>query len=208
RVRITVPLAVKDAVVRQVVADKLDWIRRKQAEFQSRPRPVPLRLRDGEGHYFLGRPYRLRVVEQQGAGRVRLGADATLELRVPVGAALEQRIALLENWYRRQLRELLPELVAKWEQVVGMQAAEWRIRKMSTRWGSCNIGARRIWLNLELAKKPLPCLEYVIVHELVHLLEPRHNARFRALMDRFLPSWRSRREQLNCAVSGRPLPPP
>lgn len=109
---------------------------------------------------------------------------------------------MLNQWYRQQIKQLIPDLLTKWEPVVGVQAAEWGIKKMKTRWGTCNIGAKRIWLNLELAKKPIQCLEYILVHELVHLLERRHNDRFRDLMDKFMPQWRLHRGTLNKAPLG------
>jgi predicted metal-dependent hydrolase len=115
---------------------------------------------------------------------------------VPPGADAATRSRVLTEWYRARLKEAMPALVAKWEEVVGVDVAEWRVKRMRTRWGSCNVAARRIWVNLELVKRPVRCLEYVIVHEMVHLLERRHRARFRALMDRSLPDWRAVREEL------------
>ena len=109
----------------------------------------------------------------------------------------EQREQVLQRWYREQLKALIPPLLEKWQSVLGVQVADWGIKKMKTKWGACNIDARRIWLNLELAKKPVQCLEYIIVHELVHLLERHHNDRFQKLMDQFMPQWRLHREELN-----------
>jgi len=125
-----------------------------------------------------------------------------LELRVRSRTGREKREALLHNWYRQQMREQIPELLAKWEPMIGVTVADCRIKKMKTRWGTCNVEARRIWLNLELAKKPTLCTEYILVHEMVHILERRHNDRFRNYMDRFMPQWRLHREELNRA----PLP--
>jgi len=113
-----------------------------------------------------------------------------------------QRERLLRRWYREQLAALVPPLLDKWQPVLGVQVADWAIKKMKTRWGSCNAAARRIWLNLELAKKPVQCLEYIVVHELVHLLERYHNDKFIAMMNMFLPQWRSRRSELNAAPLG------
>jgi len=121
----------------------------------------------------------------------------TLELHVSSEHGSDYREALLYNWYRRQMKQQLPELVAKWEQIIGVQVTECKIKRMKTRWGTCNPLARRIWLNLELIKKPVHCLEYIIVHELVHILEKHHNDRFKGLMDQYLPLWRQHREELN-----------
>jgi predicted metal-dependent hydrolase len=202
RIRVAVPLTVNDEAVRLAVVGKLGWIKRKQAEFEDQPRQSQREMVSGESHYFMGRRYRLNVVEHNGRSRVGLRCISTIDLYVREGVGQAQREAVLERWYRRQLKEMIPALLAKWENVVGVQAAEWGVKKMRTRWGSCNIKARRIWLNLELVKKPIQCLEYVIVHELAHLLERRHNDRFKGLMDQFMPQWRLQRDLLNKAPLG------
>ncbi len=153
----------------------------------------------GESHYVEGHRYRLDVIEQGGPSSVKLRNNSTLELRVRAGIGREKREAIIHRWYRRRLRERIPELIAKWETLIGVRVADWGIKKMKTRWGTCNITARRIWLNLELAKKPSSCLEYIIVHEMVHFLEWHHNDRFREYMDKFMPQWRLLRDYLNQA---------
>lgn len=120
-----------------------------------------------------------------------------MELRVRPGTSRAQREAVLQRWYRQRLREQIPQLIAKWEPEIGVTVAAWGIKKMKTRWGTCNIAAQRIWLNLELAKKPAACLEYILVHEMVHLLERHHNERYQQFMDRLMPQWRLHREELN-----------
>jgi|SRR5882762_9495641 len=122
-----------------------------------------------------------------------------LEVQVGAGTGRESRQVVLEHWYRRMLRKQLPGLLSKWEPLIGVKISECRIKKikMKTRWESCNGAAMRIWVNLELAKKPAACLEYILVHEMVHLLERHHNDRFREYMDRLLPQWRVVREELN-----------
>ena len=129
--------------------------------------------------------------------RVAVRGISSLDLFVRPGTRPEQRQALLLHWHREQLKELIPPLVAKWQAILGVEVAAWGIRKMKTRWGSCNTGARRAWFNLELAKKPVQCLKYIVAHELTHLLERHHNDRFIALMDTHLPQWRQAREMLN-----------
>lgn len=199
RVRVAAPWRLDDEAVRLAVVSRLGWIRRKQKEFAAQERQSEREMVTGESHYFLGRRYLLDV--QEGAGRpgVRLVNNATMELRVPSGSSRDQRNATLQRWYRRELRALIPPLLAKWQPRVGESGIEVRIRRMKTRWGSCNADARRIWLNLELIKKPAGCLEYVLVHELVHLHERRHTDRFQALMDELMPAWRLQRDELNRA---------
>ena len=153
----------------------------------------------GESHYVQGRRYRLDVVEHDGPSSICQPNNTTLQLRVRPGTDRGKREAVLHRWYRQRLHEQIPELIALWEPVLGVKVTEWRIKKMKTRWGTCNIESRRIWINLELAKKPSECLEYILVHEMVHLLERHHNYLFRAHMDQLMPQWRLHREILNRA---------
>lgn len=193
-VRVSTPLWVDDDAVRRMVGAKRDWIRRQQARLADRPPVVPAQMLSGEHHDFRGRRYCLQVIETGGAPRVQLGAG--LELYVRTGTGIEQRAAILREWYRRQLQAVLPDLIARWEAAIGVRVAAWGVKRMRTRWGSCNVVTRRIWLNLELARHPPEHLEYVVVHELLHLLEAGHGARFKALMDVHLPSWRTLRRDL------------
>ena len=203
RVRITVPSRLDDEAVHLAVIRRLGWIRRHQERFRQQERQSARKMVTGESHYVQGRPYRLDVVEHDGPPTVRLIDNHTLELRVRSGTDRAKWAALLDGWYRDRLRQQIPDLISKWEPIVGVEVAEWRIKRMKTRWGTCNITARRIWLNLELAKKPASCLEYVVVHEMVHLIERHHNDRFKECMDRFLPQWRLHRDELNRAPLAR-----
>ena len=198
RVRVAAPLRVNDEAVRLVVIGKLGWIKRQRARFDAQPRQSAREMVSGESHYFLGRRYRLRVVEHDGVPKV-VARNRFIELHVRPGMSAGRRGKLLERWYRQQLKQLLPPLVDKWQVSLGVQLAEGGVKKMKTRWGTCNAEARRIWLNLELAKKPVQCLEYIVVHELAHLLERHHNDRFVALMEKHLPQWRLHRAALNAA---------
>jgi hypothetical protein len=199
RVRVAAPLAVSDEAVRLAVIGKLGWIKRQQAKFEAQPRQSAREMISGESHYFLGQRYRLRIVKCDGPAKVELRNRATIELHVGHGTDSKARERVLQRWYRKRLRELVPPLLAKWEAALGVNASSWGIKKMKTKWGACSFDARRIWLNLELAKKPVQCLEYLIVHELTHLIERHHNNRFVSLMDQHLPSWRARRAELNHA---------
>ena len=197
RVRVAAPLRLDDEAVRLAVVSRLRWIRRQQDGFARQERQSQREMITGESHYVGGRRYRLDVVEHAGPTAISLPNNTTLELRVRPGTSTTQREAALLRWYRRRLREQLPPLIARWEPEIGVAVAEWGIKKMKTRWGTCNIDARRIWINLELAKKPAACLEYIVVHEMVHLLERHHNERFKQLMDRLMPQWRLHRDELN-----------
>jgi predicted metal-dependent hydrolase len=199
RVRVAAPLRLDGNAVRLAVISRLGWIHRQQAEFEQQDRQSKREFVTGESHYFAGRRYRLDVIELDGPPSVRLSSNTMMELRVPKGSERDQRDGVLQQWYRARLREQLQPLLAKWEAKVGVTVSQLRIRKMKTRWGSCNPEARRIWLNLELAKKPASCLEYILVHEMVHFLERHHNERFRPLMDTLIPGWRLCREELNRA---------
>lgn len=199
RVRVATPHRVNDDAVRLAVIGKLGWIKRQRARFDAQPRQSEREMVSGESHYFLGQRYRLNVIEYNGVGKVVLRKKTTMDLYVgrKVGAAQRERV--LQRWHREQLAALVPPLLDKWEPVLGVQVAKWAIKKMKTKWGSCNAAARRIWLNLELGKKPVQCLEYILVHELVHLLERYHNDKFIAMMNAYLPQWRFRRSELNAA---------
>lgn len=202
RVRVAVPMRLKDEAVRLAVISRLGWIRKQQSGFERQDRQSEREMVSGESHYVQGRRYRLRVTEWAGRPSVLLPNNSTLELRVRPGTDQQNREAVLHRWYRRLLREQILELIAKWQPVIGVNVAAWGIKKMKTRWGTCNIAARRIWLNLELAKKTPSCLEYILVHEMVHLLERHHNDVFKNYMDRFMPRWRLYREELNRSPLG------
>ncbi len=202
RVRVAVPLVISDEAVRLAVIDKLGWIKRQRAKFTEQPRQSQREMVNGESHYFLGKRYRLRVQIADATPRVAIRGIASLDLYVRPGATVEQREAVLLAWYRDQLKTLIPALLEKWQPILGVQASQWGVKKMRTKWGSCNTAAKRIWLNLELAKKPEMCLEYIVVHELMHLLERKHSERFTALMNSHLPNWRACRETLNGGMLG------
>jgi len=202
RVRVAAPLVVNDEAVRLAVIDKLGWIKRQKAKFNEQPRQTQREMVNGESHYFLGRRYRLRVHEHDAPARVAVRGIASLDLFVRPGTSAVQREAILLRWHREQLKTLIPPLLEKWQTILGVQVADWGIKKMKTKWGSCNPAARRVWLNLELAKKSPQCLEYILVHEMVHLLERHHNDHFTELMNKFMPQWRLYREELNRSALG------
>ena len=197
RVRVSVPLRINDEEVRLAVTSRLGWISKRQKVFAQQERQSKREMITGESHYYQGRRYRLDVIEHDAVPTVSLVNKTTIEVRVRPDASADKREAVLYQWYRQQLQMQVPPLIARWEPEIGVTVAEWRIKKMKTRWGTCNIEARRIWLNLELAKKTVSCLEYIVVHEMVHFLERLHNHRFRELMDRLMPQWRLHGDELN-----------
>jgi len=202
RVRVAAPVVVSDEAVRLAVIDKLAWIRRQRERFAEQPRQSRREMVGGESHYFLGRRYRLRVHERKGAAGVALRGMASLDLFVRPGSDAAEREAVLLRWYREQLKARVPALLQKWQARLGVQVSAWGVKRMKTKWGSCNVDSARVWLNLALAKKPPQCLEYIMVHELVHLFERRHGERFTVLMDQYLPHWRRTRKLLNAAPLG------
>lgn len=197
RVRMAVPLSVNEEALRLFAISKLGWIKRHQRNFAAQDRQPPRLYKARENHYYQGKRYLLRVTEQAGPQKVVLKTKTYLDLYVKPGATTTQKHALITEWYRRELKKSAGPLMDKWEKEIGVQVEDWQIKQMKTKWGSCNTDKKRILLNLELAKKPPVCLEYIIVHELVHLLERHHNDHFLALMNKFMPGWKFYREELN-----------
>lgn len=196
RVRIASPAGVKDEAIRLFVISRLPWIKRQQRKFQEQEREKEREFLSRESHYFFGKRYLLNVIEHDGPPGVILKKN-TIDMYVRRGTTTEKRRVIMNEWYRREIKKVIPDLLEKWEKITGVSASQWRVKLMKTRWGTCNIKAKRIWFNLELAKKPVICLEYIIVHELVHLLERHHNEKFLRLMEQFMPQWKKYKEELN-----------
>ena len=199
RVRVSAPIRLDNEAVRLAVVDRLGWIRKNQDRLRNQVRQSPREMVNGESHYAWGRRYRLKIEDGGRSNQVRLDGNTTMVLKARSDADRDRRVKALNDWYRAELRDAIPGLIDKWSPVVGVEVASWSVKKMKTRWGSCNIGARRIWLNLELAKKRPECLEYVVVHEMVHIIERLHNDQFKDLMDTLMPNWRTYRDELNRA---------
>jgi predicted metal-dependent hydrolase len=196
RVRVAAPQRLDDDGVRLAVIERLPWIKKQRAQLHDAPRQSEREMVTGESHYLWGIRHRLRVLQRPGRAHVEVDGDRLL-LYVPDGTDPQQRRSLLDRWYRQQLRAAIPDLIAKWEPALDVSVPRWSIRRMKTKWGSCNRETRHIWFNVELAKKHPDCLEYILVHEMTHYLERNHGERFTTLMDQFLPDWRVRRDQLN-----------
>lgn len=197
RVRIATPLNLDDESVRLFAISKLAWIKKHQKNLQSQERESPREFVSGESHYFQGKPYLLNVIYYPGSPKVEVRNNTYIDLYLREGSNEAKRQQVMMSWYRQQLKQEIPPLIAKWEKNIGVTVNEWGVKLMKTKWGTCNIEAKRIWLNLELAKKDKQCLEYVVVHEIIHLLERNHGDRFVALMNKFLPNWKLYKDELN-----------
>jgi predicted metal-dependent hydrolase len=195
-VRMSVPLRMEMDTVRIFAISKLGWIKKQQTRFINQKREAPRVFKSRESHYYLGKRYLLKVIETVGKPSIAIKHDKLI-LHIRPGTDIEHRQLIFQEWYRDRLKELVPKYIAVWEEKMQVTVSEFGIKRMKTKWGTCNREAKRIWINLELAKKPLECLEYIVVHELVHLLERNHNQRFIAYMDKFLPQWRHYKEELN-----------
>ncbi len=214
RVRISAPIATSQEHIRIFITSKIDWIKKHQQRFSEKiiqPKQV---FSNDEIHYFQGVSYILRIIEHnkvpkiiltteniniktESTENIQIDTKKYLNLYVKPNTSAEICQLIINKWYRIQLEKIIKPLIEKWEAIIGVKSNEFRIKQMKTRWGTCNIQAKRIWLSLELAKKSLNCLEYIIVHELVHLLERLHNARFVGFMNKFMPNWKTYKKELN-----------
>lgn len=197
RVRLAVPGAMDEEAIRIFAVSKLSWIKKQRKKFGRQERQTAREFLSGESHYFLGDRYLLNVIETKGKQHVEIGGAKKMNLYMRQGSTTEKRERIVTEWYRTRLKEMIPEYISRWEKTMGVTVGDWGVKLMKTKWGTCNPQAKRIWVNLELAKKNPRCLEYIIVHEMVHLLERKHNDRFKAYMDKFLPNWKSIKDELN-----------
>ena len=197
RIRLATPIDIDDQTLRLFALSKLSWIKRNRRNFEKQERQSPRVFKERESHYYKGQRYLLRITEHEGPTKVELKTKTFIDLRIRPNATVTEQQKSLNEWYRRQLKNEIPALISKWEKIIGVDVEEWGIKQMKTKWGTCNIEAKRIWLNLELAKKPITCLEYIIVHEMIHLLERHHNAHFMMHLDKFMPQWKVHKEELN-----------
>jgi predicted metal-dependent hydrolase len=195
-VRISAPLDMDVATIRVFAVSKLGWVKQQQRKLREQQRAAVREYVDRESHYVWGRRYLLKVIDSDDGAAVEL-KHRCLVLSTRAGASHEKRQSLLDHWYRMQLKEAAPIAITRWEKVLGVKVRGIFVQRMKTRWGSCNAVSGTLRLNTELAKKPRECLEYILVHEMVHLLEPTHNGRFVALMDQYMPNWRMCRDELN-----------
>lgn len=197
RVRIAAPLRINDEAVKLFAISKIAWIRKQQRSFVSQDRQPPRQFLERESHYFFGKRYLLRITEQESVPKVVIKTKTYIDLYVRPNSTIVQRQSIVNEWYRSELKKLIQPIVDKWEKKMSVKVADWQVKQMKTKWGTCSIEKSRIWLNLELAKKPLHCIEYIIVHEMIHLKERHHNDRFLSLIEGYLPQWKFYKEELN-----------
>ena len=200
RVRLAAPIDVNDETLRLFVLSKLPWIRKQQRKFLIQNRQTPRQYVNRESHFFMGRKYLLRVHESDHPYRypkVVLKTKTYIDLFVRESSTVEQKANLMKEWYRSELKTLLDELVPKWEKILKVRANNINVKSMKTKWGSCNTEKGNILFNLELAKKPIACIEYVVAHEMVHLIERLHNDNFKAHLDKHIPNWKGLKAMLN-----------
>jgi predicted metal-dependent hydrolase len=203
-VRIAAPLRMNLETIRMFAITKLGWIRSQQKRLNAQQRETPREYLERESHYVWGKRYLLEVIEHDAAPTLEL-KHSTLRMNLRPQTATTKRQEILGAWYRERLKEKIPALIAKWEPILGVKVKRFFVQRMKTKWGSCTPKVGYIRLNTELAKKPPECLEYVVVHEMMHLLEPTHNKRFMALMDQFMPNWKLERQKLNELPSSHEL---
>lgn len=196
-VRVSVPKEMKSGAIRLFLVEKLSWIRKQQKAFRQIERLSTREFLQRESHYFLGDRYLLEVVEGFEPQRVYLKNKKTLTIHLRPEVSSSKAQDVMDAFYRTELKNIIGEYIPIWEEKIGVKIEEFQVRMMRTRWGTCNPEKKRIWLNLELAKKPSRCIEYIIVHEMMHLLERNHNEHFVELMDTYLPNWPALRHELN-----------
>ena len=197
-VSLSAPYGTSDKLIREFVLSKESWIKKHQDRFKNQEIVEVNKYISGESHYFLGKKYKLNIIYiEKNPASVEIEGDSYINIYIKKEEPIEKRAKLLKEWYRKELKLLIPPLIGKWEKIMKVRVSEFGVKQMKTRWGTCNIKDRRIWINLELAKKTPECLEYIVVHEMVHLLERDHNDKFKAHMDKFLPNWKSIQAKLN-----------
>ena len=201
QVRISAPTRMDVENIRIFAISKIDWIKKQQTKFLNQKRETSREYVTRESHYYLGKRYLLKVIEQDAPPKVIL-QHGTIELYIRKGSTIEQKQIILDRWYRQRLKKIVPGYIAELEKKMNVQVAEYGIKKMKTKWGTCNVNARRIWLNLELAKKPVEYLEYILAHEMIHLIERQHNDKFIAYLNKFIPKWKHYKEELNRSALG------
>lgn len=197
RVHVSAPVNMTEESIRLFLITKLPWIKQRVSQVLEQNRQSPRTYVSGENHYFKGRRYRLKVVNHTAAAKVELQGNEFIVMYVREKATETRRAEVLKEWYRAEFKAILPSLVTKWEAILGVKANKWDVKQMKTLWGSCNHRTRNIIFNLELIKKPLHCIEYIVVHELLHIKVRLHNEEYTALLNRHFPNWKQLKDELN-----------
>jgi len=197
RVYLSAPIGSSDSALRDFVMSKISWIKKHRNRFENSQHEFVPEFVSGENHQYRGQKFILNVIYHDSKPRIEIHGNGQMDLYVRMGSDQSVRERVVSNWYRDQLKMQIGHLMEKWQSLIGVDAVSWNIKKMRTRWGSCMVSSRRICFNLELVKKPPKCIEFIVVHELTHLLERYHNKRFKAFMDLFMPDWRNVEQELN-----------
>ena len=200
RVRITAPEHMKDDAIRTLISLRLPWIKKQQSKFAGQERQTKRGYISGESHFFLGKRYRLELIYKNEVPKVFLKDKNKIVLQVRPKSSVAKKSEVMMDWYREQLYILVEAMMDEWQKKIGVKVSHWGIKQMKTRWGTCNYKSARILINLELVKKPKVCIEYVVVHELVHLIEKKHDEKFVRLMARYISKWRSIKDDLNRSI--------
>jgi len=199
-VRVSAPEQMTDTAIRMAVIKRIPWIKKQKADFKGQARQTAREMVSGETHYLWGKRYRLEVIQRHGKHEIKVCGKSKLQLFISPQTTLENKLKVLDKFYRDEIKTVLPPLLEKWQKQLDVSVADIRIQKMKTKWGSCAIQNRRILLNPELAKKPIECLEYLLVHEMIHFFERKHNKRFESLLDLNIPNWREHKSLLSNTV--------
>lgn len=202
RVRIAAPLKTTDESIRLFAISKISWIKKQKKKFENQKRQTQRDYITGESHYFFGKRYLLNVIEQSSSQRIEIKRKTHLDLHVNSKSYRQRKEKILEKWYREELQKAAIPIIKKLEKKLKVKVKDLRIKKMKTKWGTCNAEDKRIWINIELAKKPLRCLEYILAHEMTHFFERNHTSRFVSIMDKTLPNWKIIRDELNDSPLG------
>lgn len=197
QVRLSAPKTKSKESLRMFVINKLGWIRKHKKDIKNQVRETDRKFIQGESHWVDGQRLRLNIIEHDEPPSVSIRNKKYIDLLIRPESSKEKKEQIIKGWYREQLKDKIPSLIDKWEKKLGVNVKQWGVRQMKTKWGSCNTEAQRIWLNLELAKKAPELLDYVILHEMAHLIERNHNDRYKAILDEHMPTWKTRREKLN-----------
>lgn len=196
KIRVATPLRLDDEAVRLAVISRLGWIKKQRANFLNQARQSPREMVRGESHYLFGKRYLLDVIYKNGKHKI-IKKHSKLALHVKPNTTQNNRLLVLNEFYRSELKVEISKLIEKWEKIIGVTLEGYDIKKMKTKWGSCNIENKTMLFNLELAKVSLDCIEYIVVHELLHFKERHHNENFKSFMDRYVPNWKERKDILN-----------
>lgn len=198
QVRVSAPNRMTDDEIRLFAQSKINWIKKQRNRFKSQKKVLEPQFITGETHYYLGEKYLMNIIYQRSnKSQVQIRDNKYIDLYIKEGSSPEKIGNIMKEWYRKELKSIIPDIIEKWEEIMGLRVNEWGVKQMKTRWGTCNPNAKRIWINLELIKMPIHCLEYIIVHEMAHLIERGHGDKFKAIMDKYYPNWRNVRKELN-----------